>query len=133
MVMEYFTKHKRKPSTAVAVADEPKSPLLNDEDEKFLERLTAAAAGAEEQAPPLPDRPVVIFEGDKPVQGKDAQTALMDGADHVALPSSPPAVEGSTAKSSGSKAGKKAADYLTYAKSIPGMLTAKVSYPQAGE
>lgn len=79
MVLEYFTRKSKAP------AQTAQSPVLTDEDEKFLERLTS-----EEAAPPLPDRPVTLFDnGSKPV-GKCAQTALMDGADKIALPQSPP-------------------------------------------
>ena len=66
-------------------------PVLDEEDEKFLERLAAIASEPEGTPPPLPGRPAVIIDeqGQQKV-GKDAQEALMDGADKVALPKSPP-------------------------------------------
>lgn len=66
-------------------------PVLDEEDEKFLERLAAIASEPEGTPPPLPGRPaVVIDENGQQKVGKDAQEALMDGADKVALPKSPP-------------------------------------------
>ena len=60
-------------------------PILSDEDEAFLNRLTA-----DENPPPLPPRPgssqfSVVGE----TQIKDAQIALMDGAQNVPLPRTP--------------------------------------------
>ncbi|KAB2579821.1 hypothetical protein BFW01_g2505 [Lasiodiplodia theobromae] len=80
---------------------EPKSPILNAEEEAFLERITSQAGDDEEEIPPpLPARPKaatapILLEHDlaaAPAQtkGKDAQTALMDGADQIPLPKSPP-------------------------------------------
>lgn len=66
-------------------------PVLDEEDEKFLERLAAIASEPEGIPPPLPGRPaVVIDEKGQQRVGKDAQEALMDGADKIALPKSPP-------------------------------------------
>lgn len=66
-------------------------PVLDEEDEKFLERLAAIAQEPEGTPPPLPGRPaVVIDENGQQKVGKDAQEALMDGADKIALPKSPP-------------------------------------------
>jgi hypothetical protein len=69
-------------------------PVLDDEDQKFLERLAAIAGEPDGPAPPLPTRPAqptdtIDANGQKQV-GRDAQEALMDGADKVALPLSPP-------------------------------------------
>lgn len=65
-------------------------PVLDEEDEKFLERLAAIASEPEGTPPPLPGRPaVVIDEKGQQKVGKDAQEALMDGADKIALPNSP--------------------------------------------
>lgn len=80
---------------------EPKSPILNAEEEAFLERITSQAGDDEEEIPPpLPARPKaatapILLEHDlaaDPAQtkGRDAQTALMDGADQIPLPKSPP-------------------------------------------
>lgn len=65
-------------------------PVFDAEDEKFLERLAAIASEPEGTPPPLPGRPAVIIDekGQQKV-GKDAQEALMDGADKIALPKSP--------------------------------------------
>ena len=105
-MLKYFERRKSKDGakTAVAVAEPPKSPILNDEDEKFLQSLTA-----EEPAPPLPERPVVILDTGDKVVGKDAQEALMDGANKIPLPQSPPAVteDLKTTDSTGHKASKK--------------------------
>lgn len=85
------------PSPPVPTVSEPADetgaePVLDEEDEKFLERLAAIAQEPEGTPPPLPGRPVVIIDdnGQQKV-GKDAQEALMDGADKIALPQSPPA------------------------------------------
>jgi hypothetical protein len=65
-------------------------PVLDEEDEKFLERLAAIASEPEGTPPPLPGRPaVVVDEKGQQKVGKDAQEALMDGADKIALPNSP--------------------------------------------
>lgn len=65
-------------------------PVLDEEDQVFLERLAAIASEPEGDAPPLPTRPVQPTDnnGEK-VVGRDAQTALMAGADQIALPMSP--------------------------------------------
>lgn len=68
------------------------SPVLDDEDQKFLERLAAIAQEPEGPPPPLPTRPVVAVENGEEKVGKDAQEAIMDGADKVPLPMSPPEV-----------------------------------------
>lgn len=84
-------------------------PVLDEEDEKFLERLAAIASEPEGTPPPLPTRRMEVIDdnGQKKV-GRDAQEALMDGADKVALPTSPPEV---TAESTG-KGKEKAIDGL---------------------
>lgn len=65
-------------------------PVLDEEDERFLERLAAIAQEPEGTPPPLPGRPaVVIDENGQQKVGKDAQEALMDGAHKIALPNSP--------------------------------------------
>jgi len=53
-------------------------PVLDEEDQVFLERLAAIASEPEGDAPPLPTRPVQPTDnnGEK-VVGRDAQTALM--------------------------------------------------------
>lgn len=74
-------------------SDEPGAePVLDEEDEKFLERLAAIAAEPEGTPPPLPNRMEVVDDKGQKKVGRDAQEALMDGADKVALPTSPPDV-----------------------------------------
>ena len=63
-------------------------PVLDEEDEAFLHRITS-----EDDPPPLPARPgssseTVITEGSAQ-KVKDAQIALMDGADKIPLPETP--------------------------------------------
>jgi hypothetical protein len=87
------------PAPAVSEpSEEPGSePVLDAEDEKFLQRLAAIAQEPEGPAPALPERPVVILASGEVKAGRDAQQAIMDGADAVPLPMSPPevTVEGS--------------------------------------
>lgn len=82
------------PAPAVSTpGEEPAaSPVLDDADEKFLERLAALAQEPEGTPPPLPERPFVIQEGGEKKVGKDAQEALVAGADKVPLPTSPPEI-----------------------------------------
>lgn len=83
-------------------------PVLDEEDEKFLERLAAIASEPEGTPPPLPGRPaVVIDENGQQKVGKDAQEALMDGADKIALPKSPPEKKAFTSYFTLPKFGKK--------------------------
>jgi len=60
MVLEYFTALKGKVEHKKHNAGA--QPILNDEDEKFLQRITS-----EETPPPLPERPVVILDNDEKV------------------------------------------------------------------
>ena len=84
--MEYINYIKAKAHLATATKSE--EPVLSDEDEKFLNRITSEAD--DENPPPLPKRPGVL---DLPVAGetqiKDAQIALLDGAQNIALPHTP--------------------------------------------
>lgn len=105
-------------------------PVLNDEDEKFLERITS-----EEAPPPLPERPVVILDNGEKVVGKCAQTALMAGANEIPLPTSPP-VEGELKEGKidepqdASPDEKKKKDYWSY---VPNIRFGKVSYLEASK
>ena len=83
MVLDFFTSKLAKKEEK---ASNPKTPVLSEEDEQFLHHLTS-----EETPPPLPARPIVILDDGTKVEGKDAQTALMAGADQIPLPRSPPA------------------------------------------
>lgn len=134
-MLEYFTYKKFKSNRDKKVeeraakqaaeaqgASEPKSPILNDEEEAFLERITS-----EGTPPPLPERPKPVTAASLPVlengpslqtqtRGKDAQVALMDGADRIPLPQSPPVEDG-----------KKKKGYWSWVPDIP--KRAKVSSP----
>ncbi|KAF2204981.1 hypothetical protein GQ43DRAFT_437411 [Delitschia confertaspora ATCC 74209] len=81
--------HQTAASPLLNVDQTPKSPVLDEEDEKFLERLASIAAGPDATPPPLPERRTVILNNGEELKGKDAQEALMDGAEKVPLPMSP--------------------------------------------
>jgi hypothetical protein len=123
MSLSYFSsikkskKGKEKEKKHDLAGEAPKSPVLDEEDEKFLERLAALAEGPEATPPPLPERPVVILDNGKKVEGKDAQEALMDGAQKVPLPMSPPEIvepntEGATKEKETDSKEKKS--FMTY-------------------
>jgi hypothetical protein len=81
------------PAAVSTPSQEPAaSPVLDEEDEAFMARLAAITDEPEGNRPPLPNRPVVILDGGEKKVGKDAQEALMAGADKVPLPMSPPEV-----------------------------------------
>jgi hypothetical protein len=114
MVLEYFSLRKKdKPAGdegAEQAADDSgtKSPVLSNEDEKFLEKIASESA-----APSHRERPTIILDNGKKVRGTDAQVALLDGADKVPLPASPPEVqEGDDGKG-------KAKNYWSFMPSIP--------------
>lgn len=77
MAMQYINYIKAK--AHIATAPKSEAPVLSDEDEKFLDHIIS-----EENPPPLPARPDVP----KPI--KDAQIALLDGAQNVPLPPGTP-------------------------------------------
>ena len=108
--MEYFTSKKAKKGETPI----PKTPVLNEEDEQFLRNITK-----DEVAPPLPARPVAVLDNGQKVEGKDAQVALMDGADQVALPASPPVEDDTTDKKGKKKADGKKRDYWGFVPSLP--------------
>lgn len=115
-MLKYFERSKpgiSKEGAKTTVAEQPQSPILNDEDEKFLQSLT------EEEAPPLPERRIVILDNGEKKTGKDAQEAIMNGANTIPLPTSPPAqaeTEGTETKEGKPSNLKKAQDYLGYAR-----------------
>lgn len=74
MAMEYINYIKAK--AHLATARKAETPVLTEEDEKFLDQITS-----EENPPPLPPRPRTV---------KDAQIALMDGAQNIPLPPDTP-------------------------------------------
>jgi hypothetical protein len=117
MVLQYFSSKKGK--KAAAAADVPKAPVLNDEDEAFLKHITS-----DEQMPLQPAEPVVILESGEKATGKDAQDALMDGANQIPLPKSPPPVD---EKTTTAKDSSKRKAYLSYIQSrIPVLPFSKV-------
>lgn len=86
-------------------ADGAKSPVLNQEEEEALQRIISE----ETTPPPLPARPVPVSNDGATTKGKDAQVALMDGADKVPLPTSPAEGEGKKEKK----------DYWSFLPSVP--------------
>jgi hypothetical protein len=78
------------PTVAEPAEDTGVEPELDEEDQVFLARLSAIASEPEGEAPPLPTRPTEggSTAGEQKL-GRNAQEALMDGADKVALPMSP--------------------------------------------
>lgn len=80
-MMEYFTHKKAKKHSDIAEKDEV--PVLNDEDEAFLQRIAS-----EGPPPPLPERPQNLPVAGETV-GNNAQIALMAGAQNIPLPDVP--------------------------------------------
>lgn len=76
MAMQYINYIKAKAHSATSRKAE--TPVLTEEDEQFLNRITS-----QENPPPLPARTYLQ------AQGKDAQLALMDGAQNIPLPLTP--------------------------------------------
>lgn len=99
--------HAPPPPAVTTPSEEPGvDPVLDEEDEKFLERLAAIASEPQATPPPLPTRPIEVVDsqGERKV-GKDAQEALMDGANQIPLPASPTeANAGNPDKAKGKKA-----------------------------
>ena len=83
MAMQYVNYIAAK--THLSFAPKSEAPVLSEEDEQFLNRITSDG-----KPPPLPTRPE---PQDAPVAGetqiKDAQIALMDGAQNIPLPETP--------------------------------------------
>ncbi|OAP63391.1 hypothetical protein AYL99_02618 [Fonsecaea erecta] len=77
MAMEYINYIKAK--AHLATARKSDTPVLSEEDEEFLDRIVS-----QENPPPLPVRPGAL------AVGKDAQIALMDGAQNIPLPPETP-------------------------------------------
>lgn len=96
--MEYINYVKNK--AHIGNLTRSQAPVLSEEDEKFLHHVTSDDA----PAPPLPVRPSVQ---DLPVagdtQGNDAQVALLDAAQNVALPATPDEIKSEPAAMQGSK------------------------------
>ena len=101
-MMEYF--NFKKANKLPADAEKSEAPVLNDEDEAFLHRLAS-----EGTPPPLPERPQDLPVAGEP-SNKEAQIALLDGAQNIPLPDVPdtpdgvvPAVEAESSKTGGNK------------------------------
>ena len=106
-MMEYFNfkKVKKHPDDV----EKSEVPVLNDEDEAFLHRLAS-----EGTPPPLPERPQDLPVAGEPLS-KDAQIALLDGAQNIPLPDVPdtpdsivPAVEAESSRTGANKTVKHA-------------------------
>ncbi len=99
------------PTVAEPTEEPAAEAVLDEEDKRFLERLAAIADEPEGPAPELPTRPLQVVDstGQKRV-GRDAQEALLDGADKVALPSSPPPVTADTSSKAKGKSKDKGGD-----------------------
>ena len=80
-MQSYISYVKAKAQTFTATKSE--APVLSEEDEQFLNRITS-----DENPPPLPPRPG-SSQLDEAPKIKDAQTALMDGAQNISLPETP--------------------------------------------
>ena len=83
MAMQYVNYIKAKSRLSTATKSE--TPVLSEEDESFLNRLVS-----DENPPALPPRPEQVgvpHDGAPPI--KDAQFAIMDGAQNIPLPETP--------------------------------------------
>lgn len=118
MVLEYFSLRKGKgPAPKEEKSDKP---VLNGEEERFLHEVASSAP------PPLPARSTVILDDGHVVRGKDAQVALMDGAEQVPLPTSPPElVEGDEEGEQESSTRKKRRSFASFLPSISGRASRK--------
>ncbi|CAN9314161.1 unnamed protein product [Alternaria alternata] len=103
------------PTVADASEEVGSDPVLDAEDQRFLERLAAIASEPEGTPPPLPQRTEVVDGNGEKKVGRDAQTALLDNADKVPLPMSPPET---TADASEKGKGKAAEGGLGRKKSV---------------
>lgn len=83
MAMQYINYIRSK--TNLGSVSKSETPVLNEEDEEFLNRITS-----EENPPALPPRPEQLAtEHDVAPPIKDAQFALLDGAQNIPLPNTP--------------------------------------------
>ena len=81
MAMRYV--YAMKPRARQTTATKSETPILSDEDEVFLNKIVS-----DENPPALPPRPERFTEDVAPPL-KDAQTAIMDGAQNIPLPGTP--------------------------------------------
>lgn len=72
MVLEYFNYRRWKKENPKEAEEHLKSPVLNEEDEKLLQRITSQG----DQPAALPDQPTVILDNGEKLEGKEAQEAL---------------------------------------------------------
>ena len=84
--MEYFTHKKGKAHAEEAERSE--APVLTEEDEAFLHRITS-----EGTPPPLPERPQDFHVAGETSENH-AQMVLFDGADRIPLPDVPDTPDG---------------------------------------
>lgn len=83
-MLDYFSFARAKKNKADLEKTNPKTPVLNDEDEQFLQRITTE----ESAAPPLP--PTVISDaGEEKQVESEEQAKEAETAGTVALPTSP--------------------------------------------
>ena len=89
-MLSYFS-HKRAKTPPPPTHDDntPAEPVLNDDDEAFFQRI----ASVDDAPPPLPERPQDLPKAGSP-KGKDAQIALMNGAQNIPLPNVPDTPDG---------------------------------------
>ncbi|ORY02935.1 hypothetical protein BCR34DRAFT_492762 [Clohesyomyces aquaticus] len=98
MSLSYFNVKnlRRKPiqqdDQADALEETPRSPVLDDADEKFLERLAALAAEPEGTPPPLPERHAVTLDNGEKKTGQEAREISINDPGQIPLPMSPPEV-----------------------------------------
>lgn len=120
------------PAPAVSTpSEEPAAePILDAEDQKFLERLALIAQEPEGTPPPLPTRPTEGLENGGVTAGKDTGETALDSAQRVPLPMSPSEV---TTEDTGKDA-PKPKDSLARKKSVMSYFSlAQAKFKQATE
>ncbi|KAF2115758.1 hypothetical protein BDV96DRAFT_612396 [Lophiotrema nucula] len=87
---------KQHDTAVVSPSEEPASPVLDEEDQRFLERLAAIASEPEGTPPPLPSRPASTApphgEEREIETNRTVENAAIDEAIKTSLPTSPPAI-----------------------------------------
>lgn len=89
----------------------------------FLNKITS-----DEKPPPLPARPTVILDNGEQVEENETNIAVLEGADQIPLPKSPPAEESAQepldkgkVKAEKDAGEKKRRNYWSYIQSVPHM------------
>ena len=125
-MLSYFTSRLRKEGQEQS-NESPRSPVLNEEDETFLKKITS-----DEQPPPLPKRPTVILDNGKQVKEKETKSAVLEGADQIPLPKTPSVEESAQESMDKGKAKaekeveeKKRRNYWSYIPSVP-----RINFPK---